>query len=396
MAETWFDTRFGELLIGEAAYQGRVDGSFPGDIVPLGDLLLADEFPVDRHEFRSAAPAEWSKEDTIALGASTLRLLREVGHEGLLTKEILLRLYHLGVGFSPDQFIGTGKVFPSVQGYRNEVGDGRGRSPGQFQTWTTEDFVAHAAKVEAAAGGRPKKRDYIQFAAQNRDAPSIHIISRHVPGGISTLHEHLGYANTKTWTEDDFITFGGRFIEVNGLSFFSNLGIVALSAKGRGPGYASIIERFGTWNSYKEQVFSEYREQLAAREAERQAKLENYRALIAGGDLPAGYADLPDDVLLRYGAHYRVSLQLVPALKRGRRLHIIEYTTPGFVKALIGCSKTILTAGDIELEASILDVYEDLWPMTQYKTHLKVTEEEITQTTGRRDEVRRRRLRTQL
>ena len=41
MSEVWYDTRLGDLLVGEAAVEVRIEQTGPGDIVPLQEAIFA-------------------------------------------------------------------------------------------------------------------------------------------------------------------------------------------------------------------------------------------------------------------------------------------------------------------------------------------------------------------
>jgi len=385
MNQVWSDTRLGETLVGEAVVVPSLEVSQPGDVLRLGQLLIVDEFTVARQEHEGPS-RKWTRDELITLGSTVVNLLEKSGTGRPITKKMLEGLYSLGIGPQPENYLGTGKMFPTVQDFRDEIGAGKGYSRGRFETWTTEDFVGYGARVEHAIGRKPNQLDYRRFAEDHPEAPSVHIITSRLRGGLSELNERLGYPNTKTWTEDDYIDFGVRFIEVNGSELFKHGAILALSARRRGPGYASILRKFDSWDHYKTLVMGEYEERTLVHEEERNSKLKCYRAMIDRQELPGEYAVLSDDQLLVYCARHALSLRVAPDMSRSRRRAAVEAkSTSKYVKALLDAPGTdSLAVGEVELEASILGVYDDLWPMDGYKGYIKVTREEIDDVLKRR------------
>jgi hypothetical protein len=325
-----------------------------------------------------------------------LHLLREADPDNpsaRITLKVLRRLYYLGLGPRPNDVFGPQKEFSTLRDFREEFGDKVGYSRGRFEAWTLKDFVNHAAAVERVVGGKPEFTDFERYARAHPGAPSRDIIQDRLAGGISELIEHLGYANARRWTEDDYLDFGVKFIEVNGKDLFGAAGIFALSAKRRGPGYGSIIRRFGLWDAYKDQVLQEYKERSSTLEQERAAKLARYRTMIGNQELPPEYGSLSDDQLLLYGGRFVLSVRVAPSMEVERRKSAAAATSHHYLKALLKAgAKHGLTAADVELEASILNVYDDLWPIDHHKTYLKVTPEEVTLAAARRAKAKRRKV----
>ena len=57
-----------------------------------------------------------------------------------------------------------------------------------------------------------------------------------------------------------------------------------------------------------------------------------------------------------------------------------------FVSHLLRANRK-LTVADIEVEASVAGVHDDIWPMDSYKQHLRVTPEEIDAVRSRKQRV---------
>ncbi|HEU4914056.1 MAG TPA: hypothetical protein VFT16_01430 [Candidatus Saccharimonadales bacterium] len=393
MQEVWFDTRLGEQLIGEDAALQRLQESSPGDVAPLQELLLSDDFPVATREFRKQVSSQWSREDFVALGSAMLNLFESTGYDCVITTRVLNRLQKLGIGPLLRTFIGKGKDFETMQDYRQAVGTNEvGYSTrGKFDSWTTSDYIRYAASLERQIGGKPRMPDYERRSREDRNAPTISVLTGFFTGGISELNEHLGYCNTKSWSADDYIDFGAKYVEVNGPDMFKHGGIMVLSGRRRGPGYAAIMRQFGTWKNYKSQVLAEHEERSMAAKEDRREKLARYQAMINNGQLPEDYSKLSDDQLLFCGARHLVARRVAPGISASNlQVAIQAKASRIFVRNLIRYSHLPnLTAGSIELEAALLGVYDDLWPTDRYKKYLRVSQHEIDVANARRNATKR-------
>ncbi len=381
----------------EVALEAQLSELLPGkeDIVErlqdeaLPNLLTADDFPTNGHNVAKQPGTEWTGAQYAALGAATLDLLERAGYERMINTRMLNRLYALGIAPLVRYFIGENRAFPTMQDYRATIGAAEvGYSTrGKFGSWTTSDYVAYAAVLEREVGGKPRAADYDRRSREDRNAPTISVLSGFFKGGVSELNEHLGYCNTKSWDQDDYVDFGAKYVEVNGAELLKHGGILVLSGQRRGPGYASIVRKFGSWDAYKTRVLAEYEERTQHTKQERAAKLSRYQTMLQAGALPAAYAKLSEDELLLYGGRHLVAQRAVPGAASYHRQNAAEAkSSQGFINALLRASQdNELTVGRIELEASVLGVYDDLWPMDQYKQFLRVTPEDIAEVNSRRN-----------
>ena len=77
----WFDTREGKLVVGQAAYEQAVELSMPGEILPLVDILTADEFVVDNTFYDKPTVVGTYPEDELrSYGKWVLNILSQ-GHQ---------------------------------------------------------------------------------------------------------------------------------------------------------------------------------------------------------------------------------------------------------------------------------------------------------------------------
>lgn len=94
MAETWIDTRSGDLLIGRAAAADRIDEAGP-EIMPLAGLLQAEEFPFRNGDFGESDMQGWTRDDLIAFGKWTIHILASTGTDENDTSNPILTRRHI-------------------------------------------------------------------------------------------------------------------------------------------------------------------------------------------------------------------------------------------------------------------------------------------------------------
>jgi|GEM_PF-1514377 len=387
MTEIWFDARGyeGHLLIGEVAVIPELEQSGIGDLIPLQDILLSEELPVDPDRYRKHRVTEWTAEDYLALGSVAFKVIQRADPALTLERSHLQRLYDAGIAPRPRSMIGNNKPFESISELRDKIdAPQRYRPKGMFDAWTTDDYVEHARNVAVFAGGKPKMDDYIRYAAEHPEAPTFGIIHLRLKGGISLLNEYIGYPDTNGWGCDEYLDYGIKVLEVNGLAAFNQTLFVALSRGKRGPSHDSITRAFGSWSAYKAKVIETAEERNAENSENRARKIKSYHELIEKGGLPADYAELDEDLLIQRGARYVVMKELLrtAVVSEARQRTIIETQTPkAFVSAVMRAqANSVINAGHIEVTAEMLGVYDDLWTPDDYRHYLKVDEDQLQAT----------------
>lgn len=373
MTEIWIDTRTGDQLIGEAAISYRQEESSPGDLVPLYELLDPNSgITFDHTDDEKESMRSWEQSDYKVFGMWVLKLLESSSErKPHLTSKVLSRLYELGIGPHYNDYFQRGG-FDNLAEFQEVIGAPITYSPkGRFDHWTTKDFIDYARTVEASVGGKPTKQDYATAAEQSVDAPSLYVINQRM--SIRELNEDLGYPDTRAWEDDDYIDYGVRVAEVNGIGAISIVPLQVLSARKRGAGYARIVVRFNdSIDEYRSRVI----ERLQKKAEAKRAKASGYREKVKNGQLPTVYADLPDEQLIQQAAGYELIKHMAPHTSNDRIIKIAATTgTKKFMTSINGLRESI-TPGDVEIEADILGVYDDIWPLDY--SYLKVSEDDVT------------------
>lgn len=370
MKEVWFDTRDGALIIGAEALEASIEQSGIGDIRPLGEVLADNTFPYRAGDFERPRIRDRDREDLLAIGHFIISLISsEDDVPPVLTEAHLQRAYILGLGPERRAYANSPRSpFETITEFQRELGARVTAYNNQYADWSITDFTTYADQLMKELKRLPGERDYSRAAMQGK-GPSVDTIKQR-GGGLQGINDRLGYPNTRTWDDDDFIDWGMRVLQANPDLDFSSYVSEALSPQRLGPSVRTVIRRFGKWEKFKEKV---YREHQASMET-RQEKLDYYKDLCRSGALPSEYETLDDDELLRLAGRYVLTGSL------------LERTDPTIVRDISNAPAFIttlrkmrpgLTAGVIEATAVTLDVYDDIWPSSSSKRTLQISAKEI-------------------
>lgn len=367
MSEIWFDTACGELLIGSAVAEARMQ-EMGNMVVSLPALISGEEacppaLPIDRRPVNG-----WTREEIVQAGQWALSLLEQASEGPVTLKQVhMRRLYELGLG----PHWGRQRHFSSMGELRRETGSAKGPDKGLFDYWSACDFATYAAKLSRQIGRRPRHQDYA-LAAKQQGGPGMWVINQRF-GNVGNLNELAGYPNIRTWDNDDYVSWGVRVMRANDGRPITYGMMEALSRRQQGPSEYPIVKRFGAWSEYKKQVLKQFQAEEHERQDRVSARLDNYRTLVTAGILPSRLRPASDEELRSFGSRYTLASHLLShhAGKHSAALIIAEESAGSFIPALRKRNMH-LTAAVIETEAVILDVYDDIWPSSEVEAWLRV------------------------
>lgn len=352
-----FDPLEGVLLIGQPAIDTHLEAG--GEAVPFAEVLDAKAFP---YATRHYTPIErkCSPEQAIIYGTWALSVVQENNPGKALTTSHLRRVGSLGLGVSLRR-IET--LFEgSINNFQQAIGSPSVRLRRLTESWTTHDCINHARavlKYVTKREGQPRKltaTDFDQFRKDGKGPASATLFGRMRLGHINGA---LGYPNVREWDRDDYIEWGTRFFKMNPDLCNIQAGLMVLSRLSRGPGPRAVERYVGSLDTFRRQSFRELRRQKEVR-AER---LKYCEKLIADGHLDEDLRDAPEDRLLFESAKYLVHSHFVDKIQRKHRDLPLTLSDPdSFIRLIAKYGAPNITIGDVESAASILDVYDDLWP----------------------------------
>jgi hypothetical protein len=348
MAEFWFDSRTGDILVGRDAAAPRLDEAGP-DIYPLPELVAARELPIDVSSYDRLHHSHFSRQDLITMGAWTLRLV-ELGHgeQQPLMRRHWDRMYLLGI--APN--FKSQPYFRSMGELRKELGQKRGLDYGCYDEWTRSDWMDYAKEVRDNAGRKPTKEDYAAA-----DGPGLGIIRENF-GTTGNLNELIGYPNFRRMKPDEYVEWGAKTAERVGLDAFNYFWLEDAAKDDEAPSEAPIRRHFGTWTRFRKLV--------EARISERGARLAPYREKARNGDLPTDWAIETDDMLASTVARYELAHTVLS-----------KYDSSDLIAQRIARHKQVdiyeqlkqvrpeITLEELQREALQLGVYDTIWSLNE-------------------------------
>lgn len=352
MAETYFDTCLGELIVGEAALAERLEQSEPGDIRPLHELLTTPDFSYTVRDFQKAPVDDWALDDYRAYGSWLLGIVQSGDGPPRLTRQQLQRAYYLGLG-PDDSRISQPSRFGSITQFKLELGMPSVKISGLYDDWTFAHFVRHARQLAEKLGRKPTMHDYDALSHRHK-GPSYQVIQERV-GGVGPLHDAIGYPDVRRWDTEDFILWGVQVMKSNEGTLDWVMPDILAKAR-RGPSQKAIIDHFASWSGYKWRVEQEFERQTAIR----RAKITTYRQAMSSGQLPGSLWHADTQEVLRTAGIYTLASTLLPAASVEAKLALAATPSDGVISRLRQHNNA-LTTDAIERTASVLHLTEDIW-----------------------------------
>jgi len=371
VSETLFDTQEG-VVITRRGRGGQIDEE-DARLVRLSALLTMADFPFQHGDFPVDPPALWTRERCIAAGTWVMGVLAEAqsaeeraaGHRPRLVRDHMERLYTLGLG--PGRFV-LNQLFGNFGAYGDaaEVRTGRDNRP--YENWSIAQYVEHAASLARRLGRKPREPDYTHAHERGKGPNARQIIER--VGGIRALNEYIGYPNIHDWTLDDYVNWGARVARANKGGALTARLLGHLSKAKRGPSASIIQQKFGGLGPFQDQAMQRAQEVEATEAAHQKDLLQLYERLHAAG---VGAArGLPQiRTRLLYAAKYTVASELLPPVTLRSFPYLLRTPTPLFLATLRDLRPSLSTV-DIEATAKNLGVFDDLWPMDEWRDYLHV------------------------
>jgi len=376
-----------ELLVGSRAVRSQIkNGSDPGSIYPFAELLVNDEIPLPNASTGDSSE-NWPRDriiDQVRLIARVIMnevdLPQDYQRKKVVNRKRLKRARRLGQ-FAP--WTTVVNEFGSGVGLYHAAGLRETHRQNVFDDWEVEQFITHVKKVGALEARRPTEDLLYQYHRRNPwKYPHPSLIAQRVGDGrkIGNAIELAGWLDIYNWSLDDYRDWGVRFMRANdGLEPTARL-LNYLSQKKKGPSARAVMNNFGIAD-YKDQVSELYLSEEARRQSDRSRKLMTIEQLSKMGVIPSAvFADAKtdDEKIVRY-ARYVVATELLPDTQTDRCVSISNpYRSSGDTRGLIACIRhenPAVSAGDIENTALYRGFFDDLWPMDEFMTDLRIPDE---------------------
>lgn len=364
------------IIVGDEAYQHAIEtGAHPADLVSLTDLLTGTVDSSETHQPLDVN--DWDHNMYLAFGRWLITTV-----DAPLRHRIIQNAYKLGLGPEPQRIYRKDPILgrPRFHGYRDfyEQLDAKDTiRKGTYDTLSFADLMKHVKKHAdhaAATGIRPTVGLFEQLAKDYK-GPSDTTVRRMTGVSYGKLLDMAGYPEPRNWTNDDYLEWGVKFMRANQgrLPYYG--GIKELSGRFRGPSDVSIARRFGGIWSFQTAVEEQYQAYIDAQQEEENRKLTAIKHELEIGTMPeALFEDCDPPTALRRAAQYWVSRHFFPAMSQERLLRLASTDMISRFVQKIRQNNTALNLAHIEVAASELGVFDDIWPPdNDFMTYLKVS-----------------------
>ncbi|GAC1483783.1 MAG: hypothetical protein NVS1B7_8450 [Candidatus Saccharimonadales bacterium] len=379
----YMDITSRQLLVGQDAYETHIAcGGYPQDIVELSTILRSyRQEPLPTYSSDRLPVNDWQREDYISYGRwlHTLVSVPESPKTGL-TQRIFQYAGKLGVGPLVERIQSPAR-FGNLMNYYQELGVEPQHAVGKYKTWNRADYADYVASVHDSLLQKRATSDQKQLSLSQEIArlaalgkgPDLWDF-QHKKWSLRYLLELSGYVNNRSWTEEEYIGWGVKFMLANDGKIPQKPDFEKLSPQRRAPSLRIIFTKFDRLKKYQAlttEAYIDACEERELRQFDRQAEIER---LLEDGSLPLKLTELADtpQKLFVVSARYQLINKLMPRLSTSHKLTISTYTHMDSVIHAIQQLDPIITAGEVEETAVRLGVFDDLWPLDEYLTTLRV------------------------
>lgn len=360
----WIDTRTGDQIVGEVAYDERVGQSQPGDLVSIQDILINPDFPYNPADYKKPRKITHDRDQLIAYGTWILSHLEGTDHEGRVTREHIARLGAFAVG--PGVYGVKSQFDGDLWRFQEAIGSGAKRTLETYHEWTHYRLIEFAHALSKRLRRKPTEVDY-ERACEDLDAPSFYVL-RQTIGGIAKINELIGYPNIQDWNEEDYVNWGVKVMQANNGARPTARIMNVLSQRKRGPSPSIVYQKFKI-SYFQERVWERYGQVVEEDQVRTAERLSLY-------DETAVSTDISDQKKIAWiGKH-----ELARALVRNKPNSYYDFLSRQPVNEFVKLIQrdTDLSLGHIELKAVSLGVYDDIWPPnTSWMRYLAVSEKEL-------------------
>ncbi len=380
-AQYYFDLETRKLLVGQVALDAHLEErGTDSHVRNLREILLNEEIEVP--PIAQEKRPKQTKRQLLKYGSWICEVVGEPEdpNKRSMNESILTRANRLGIGPSVWE-ITNHPSFGSLSRFYMELGLRNTKKVGIFDNWTSVDFGDYVRRLSNELGRKPNRDDLIESHHSDVANPSLNVIISRV-GSLGNLYELGGYPNVSRWEREECLDWGVKFMEANSEMMPTQFLIDYFSTKRLCPSATTLAKRFdGSLRLYQEELHAAYHKHKSEAATLREAKLSD----ISSGRFPQELfegAKSEKEALTRY-AKYIVVDELLSANQSVWKLSVSTESvetvkTRGFVGS-IRKEAPHVTAGDVEITATWLGVFNDLWPPSKdYLTDLKVPDDLIT------------------
>lgn len=369
-----FDIREGVFILGNNQDELLECGVNPNDVYELGALLLnAAGVKIESAMFPSDDYKDWERKDYEVYAKWLHSVLVSVDPDiPTPTEKVYERAYYLGIGPEPRRITRRyGPLWKFHDGLEFKGGYCRGK----FDDWSKRDFIEYGKRIVDAIHGKKPTEEAFQRWFENGRGPSPALIRRRI-GGIGIFQELLGFPFIRNWEEDEYVSYGTKVALANPGRRLTRDVFDELSKRKRGPSTRSIVNHFGKLGDFQETVYQKA-EELEREERDRiKVKNNEIERMFELGIFPEeleGTVRECDDKsrIQRCAVFLLVNSIFGEDLPTNEKIKLSGVSSKNLIRG-IRSRKPSIGAGEIEIRAVQLDIFDDIWPMDDYLQDLRI------------------------
>lgn len=362
-----FDLQEGVLIVGLSPEELLECGVDPRDTVPLSDIF-ADDTITNGYDSAKYNCDDWTKEDYRRYG----KWISGFVQSPTPTRVDYITAYKLGLGPHPKRIKHR---FGSLWNFHDETELDGGFCRGKYTDWSHGDFIEYGQEVVRKRGGKKPDESTLHRHFKSRRGPSPSLIYTRF-GSLRNFHEHLGFPNVHEWDKDDYIDYGIKVAEANEDPRPSRTVFDALSRLKRGASARTIINHFGKLSTFQDMVEEERHKRTVIQQQETYEKAATRWDMVLSGRIPQRLLahDGPHDVqtFLRQTARYLLAEHSLPREHPTAEKIEVALMQPQSIIRALKLRGSVLSAGEIEVWASVNGLFDEIWPDEAHLKNLRV------------------------
>ncbi len=240
-----------------------------------------------------------------------------------------------------------------------------------FDDWTRNDFISAGQRLAERVNGRPTA-PHIEAASHGeykrvKVFPSRYLIEQRFDK-LSAYQELIGYPSCRGWDYDDYMDWAAAFFRQNPGIELSRRVVGRFSSLGRGPSDRAFRDNFGGLSKFSQLASEDFAQRVSSENESLQNRLEEVDAKVTAGVIPVELVDgVSDSRKLQIAAQHSLATRLLPTLQPRRLADLAAIkSADGFSRSLVNRSDKVKLA-DVEIMASVMGVFDDLWPMYRFQ-----------------------------
>jgi hypothetical protein len=263
-AEEHYDLRR-KKLVGKTAVAGYMQGQDkPKTVIRLSELLLGDDFDELGLKRKKKEVSTATEEECLEYGRWLVGIVEKQTGQRTLNEEILRRAYILRLGIGPNHIVHPNRFKSSAEFYW-KLGLSEAKIVKHFHEFELDDFAAKVYSLGETLGRKPTENDINEYARQDVDFPSVHIIQGR-GYDLRDVQEAAGWPNIYKWDVQEHEMHGARFMLANPGHQPTQRAWDHISKNKRGPSASIIRYKYpGGFSEFKQKVQKIY-DELSAQE----------------------------------------------------------------------------------------------------------------------------------